>query len=87
MLAFFESKKIQIQYQDENLNQSLREIDPHFLLVNWPVWYVLGWDYLRSDVRVFRIDRIASITVTDTLITRRPRSIFLNAFEEYFKSL
>lgn len=87
MLAFFESKRIRIQYKDEKSKLTTRDLDPHFLLVNWPVWYLLGWDYLRLDVRIFRIDRISSIVVLKSNIARRSNSIFLTAYEDYFKYL
>ncbi|MCE3012136.1 MAG: WYL domain-containing protein, partial [Proteobacteria bacterium] len=61
--------------------------DPHFLLLNWPVWYLLGWDDLRNDVRVFRVDRISSLEVIEEPITRRPRSIFLESYEASFKNI
>jgi len=42
--AFVESKKIEIQYQSERKEKTKRVVEPHYLLLNWPVWYVLGWD-------------------------------------------
>lgn len=85
--AFFESKKIQIDYMDEKGIPTSRYFDPHYLLLTWPVWYLLGWDYLRNSVRVFRVDRIKKIIATHELVNRKPRSIFLESFEKYFKNL
>lgn len=87
LLAFFESRKIRIEYIDERNNLTQRAFDPHFLLLNWPVWYLLGWDDLRNDVRVFRVDRISSLEVIEEPITRRPRSIFLESYEASFKNI
>jgi predicted DNA-binding transcriptional regulator YafY len=87
MHSFFESKKILIQYKDEISKQTSREVDPHFLLVNWPVWYLLGCDYLRSAVRIFRVDRITSVSSLCKTVVARPRSLFLRAFEDHFKHL
>ncbi len=87
VLTFFESKKINIEYIDEKNKITFREFDPHFLLLNWPVWYLLGWDYLRNDVRVFRVDRIKKITSANVVMVRRPRSIFLETYKEYFKNI
>lgn len=87
MSSFFETKKTQIKYVDEKLVETNRDFDPHFLLLNWPVWYLLGWDYLRNDVRVFRVDRIKKITSNSEVIVRRPRSIFLEAYEAYFRNI
>lgn len=85
--GFFESKRVLIEYKDEKNNLTQRQVDPNYLLLNWPVWYLLGWDYLRSDVRVFRLDRIQKIHVDDKPILRRPNTLFLNAYEQYFKSI
>lgn len=87
MLSFFESKKITLEYTDGKLEVSNREFDPHFLLLNWPIWYLLGWDYLRQDVRIFRIDRIKKIDLQNKTIVRRPRSVFLEAYEEFFYTI
>lgn len=84
MQAFFESKCIEIKYQDEKGNFTHRRFDPHFLLLNWPVWYLLGWDYLRSDVRIMRLDRIKEVTIHKEKIVRRPASIFIHSFREFF---
>lgn len=87
LLAFFDSRKVRIDYLDEKNNLTHRDYDPHFLLLNWPVWYLLGWDYLRNDVRVFRFDRIKSLKPLDEPIVRRPRSAFLESYDEYFKNI
>lgn len=87
LVSFFESKKIKFEYLDEKGNKTKREFDPHFLLLNWPVWYFLGWDYLRDEVRIFRIDRIREIEIQNVFIVRRPRALFLEAYETFFQSL
>lgn len=84
---FLEAKRVRIHYRDEKGQSTIREFDPQFLILNWPVWYFLGWDYLRNDVRFFRIDRIKKIESISALITRRARSLFLDAYESYFKNL
>lgn len=85
--GFFNSKKIDIQYKAEDHSVTKRTVEPHFLLLNWPVWYLLAWDELRSDVRLFRTDRVLQITELNQPIKRRPRSVFLKSIEEYFKSV
>jgi len=85
--GFFESKRVQIEYLDERNNLTQRQVDPNYLLLNWPVWYLLGWDYLRNDVRVFRLDRIQKIHVNDKPIVRRPNTLFLNAYDQSFKAI
>jgi len=56
--SFFEMKNLDITYEDGEGCMTNREIEPHYLFLNWPIWYVLAWDYLRNDVRCFRLDRV-----------------------------
>ena len=60
--AFFNMQCIAIDYVDQNGMVTSRDIEPQFLYLNVPVWYLLAWDRLRSAVRCFRIDRIRSVT-------------------------
>jgi predicted DNA-binding transcriptional regulator YafY len=47
-------------WQDE----SERDLDPYGIVLHWKNWYVVGWCHLRQNVRVFRVDRIASAELT-----------------------
>jgi predicted DNA-binding transcriptional regulator YafY len=60
--AFFDMRCIAIDYIDQNGATTSREVEPQFLYLNVPVWYLLAWDRLRAAVRSFRIDRIRSVT-------------------------
>lgn len=42
-----------------------RELDPYEVVESRGTWYVIGYCGLREDVRVFRIDRIVDLEVTD----------------------
>lgn len=63
--AFLMQNACAIQYQDQAGNLTKRIIQPHYLLLNFPVWYVLVWDELRDDVRTLRCDRIQSLELLD----------------------
>jgi predicted DNA-binding transcriptional regulator YafY len=63
--AFLLIKVARIRYRDEKGKSTSRVVEPHFLLLNYPVWYALCWDRLRSDIRTFRCDRMASVQVTE----------------------
>lgn len=60
--AFLNTRCAAIQYVDVLGAITTREIEPHFLHLMLPVWYVLAWDRLRGAVRHFRVDRIAATT-------------------------
>lgn len=46
-------------YTDREGRSSARRIEPHGLLVETPVWYVLARDVDKREPRTFRMDRIA----------------------------
>lgn len=56
--SFFEFKTLSITYRDINGRVTERDIEAHYIFVNWPAWYLLTWDLLRQDIRAFRLDRI-----------------------------
>lgn len=86
-ISFFESKQLAITYVDEKGISTNRTIEPHFLLFNWPVWHILAWDYLREDIRFFRVDRISSSELTNELFKSKDRVKFNRAITEFFESV
>lgn len=64
--AFFDMRCISIGYVDQNGVTTSRDIEPQFLYLSLPVWYLLAWDRLRGAVRYFRIDRIKSVKPLET---------------------
>lgn len=75
--AFFELRCLSIIYQNEQQELSNRMIEPHFLLLNWPVWYLLAWDHLRADIRFFRIDRIKKAVIQPDCFKLGHEKLFL----------
>lgn len=59
--CFFNLKRMRIVYVDQRQRETTREVEPHFLYLSQPVWYLLSWDRMREAVRYFRIDRIKSV--------------------------
>ncbi len=62
-IAFVETRVVDIMYRQAEGRDTQRTIEPHVILVNWPVWYRVAHDHLRDDVRTFRFDRILTVTV------------------------
>jgi predicted DNA-binding transcriptional regulator YafY len=60
---------------------SEREIEPHYLLLKYPVWYVIAFDRLRAVPRTFRCDRIISATLTGTRFRLLPKAAFGQSLE------
>ncbi|MBM3506565.1 MAG: WYL domain-containing protein [Alphaproteobacteria bacterium] len=57
--AFSERRGLGFHYTDQQGRQTLRRVEPHGLLVEPPVWYVLARDLDKGEPRMFRMDRIA----------------------------
>lgn len=56
--AFARNVGLGFDYEDRNGVMSSRRVEPHGLLVQQPVWYVLAFDPERAAPRMFRMDRI-----------------------------
>jgi predicted DNA-binding transcriptional regulator YafY len=57
--AFAERRGLAFAYTDRDGRRSKRAIEPHGLLLEPPVWYILALDLAISKPRTFRMDRIA----------------------------
>jgi predicted DNA-binding transcriptional regulator YafY len=57
-------------YRDRNGQQSERRIEPHGLLVEPPVWYILARDVDKGEPRTFRMDRIARPKILRDILFR-----------------
>jgi predicted DNA-binding transcriptional regulator YafY len=56
--AFVTRQLLEISYKSIEGRTTRRTMEPHYLLLHSPVWYVLAFDHLRQDIRTFRCDRI-----------------------------
>ena len=85
--AFFELKHLEMSYEDVKGDRTKRTIEPHYLFLSWPAWYVLAWDHLRSDIRCFRLDRISSAEVLDKKFKLRNKTKFIAGMEDLVLNL
>ena len=85
--AFFNMRCMRIDYVDQNGATTTRDIEPQFLYLNVPVWYILALDRLRGAVRRFRIDRIKRAEVLDASFRLADPRPFLAEAEEGIETL
>lgn len=85
--AFFEMNVLDVTYLDAKRKKTRRAIEPHYLFLNWPMWYLLAWDHLRDDARCFRLDRIASAEITETSFKLKRSSLFTEEIEDIASTL
>lgn len=74
--AFITQTELNIRYQREDGDTSDRDIAPHYLLLKYPIWYVVAFDKLRDGPRVFRCERILKATGTDSSFRLLPKDAF-----------
>jgi predicted DNA-binding transcriptional regulator YafY len=78
--AFLEMRVLRFSYTDAQDRKSERLVEPQ-LLLNYPVWYVIGWDRRCDAVRSFRCDRVKSALVEEDLFHLRRPEVFQHAIE------
>lgn len=76
--AFVHACGLELSYVDRVGNPSQRTVQPHGLMVQAPLWYLLAWDEAKAEGRMFRLDRIRSARVLKglTFQARDPRDLF-----------
>ena len=45
--------------------ESSREIEPYYLIFKWASWYVWGWCRKREDLRMFKLNRMDALHVSE----------------------
>jgi proteasome accessory factor C len=64
--ALREKRRTRLEYLSASRGElSEREVEPWGLILAWGRSYLVGWDHLSRDERVFRIDRIKAVDVLD----------------------
>jgi predicted DNA-binding transcriptional regulator YafY len=65
-----ELRRVHLDYQSSNRPEVItRKLDPYGLVHRMGWWYVVGYCHLRQAVRLFRIDRIRELALTDETFT------------------
>jgi predicted DNA-binding transcriptional regulator YafY len=80
--GFLERRVLAFAYTDAEGRGTARTVEPQFLLLNAPVWYLVGWDRGRDAPRTFRLDRVAGVQGTEDTFALRPAAEFASAIAE-----
>lgn len=68
--AFSTGVGLGFHYTDREGKKTIRRIEPHGLLAEPPVWYVLARDVDKSEPRMFRMDRMARPRLLPEIVFR-----------------
>ncbi|TQF15576.1 WYL domain-containing protein [Myxococcus llanfairpwllgwyngyllgogerychwyrndrobwllllantysiliogogogochensis] len=84
--SFFEQRALELTYRSNDAS-TVRVVEPHYLLLSWPAWFLLVWDHLRGAVRMLRVDRIESARVTESTFRVRSSESMLATLGDVFAAL
>lgn len=51
--------------------EAVRCIEPYYLIFRWSSWYVWGWCKERKDFRMFKLNRMTDLQISDQVFTKR----------------
>ena len=85
--AFLEQYGLEIDYESDSGAQTTRVIEAHYILLNWPIWYITAWDHLREDSRMFRIDRVKNARIVGSRFSLKPIEDFIGIYTPYYHSI
>jgi len=80
--AFIDQEILEIGYQREGGEISRRLIEPHYLMLKFPVWYIVALDHLRGAARTFRCDRIQTAKMTGKRFQLLPKKELQSSMDE-----
>ncbi|MCM1048386.1 MAG: YafY family transcriptional regulator [Clostridiales bacterium] len=55
--------------------ESKRVIEPYYLVFKWAGWYVWGWCSKREDYRLFKLNRMERLEMTETPFDKKPLAV------------
>ena len=85
--SFFRQRCLKVEYRSDSGELTKRTIEAHYIMLSWPVWYIVAWDHLRLSSRVFRIDRIVSACVMSSEFKLRPELISDDTYAPFYKTI
>lgn len=85
--CFLRRNLVEIEYQSESGERTVRVIEPQYILLNWPIWYIIAWDHLRLSSRVFRIDRIKAARIVEGSFQIRSKQTFTDLYRPFYRTI
>lgn len=69
-IAIEKSRELEFIYYSPK-DESLRCIEPYYLIFQWSSWYVWGWCRKREDFRLFKLNRMEKMRLTEQPFVKR----------------
>lgn len=68
--AIENSREIRFYYYSPN-GESQRVVEPYYLIFRWSSWYVWGWCKMREDFRLFKLNRMDHLQISEAVFAKR----------------
>lgn len=68
--AIDKSCELEFIYYSPN-GESVRNIEPYYLIFRWSNWYVWGWCKKREDFRLFKLNRVENLQISQQTFEKR----------------
>lgn len=72
--AIDKTKELSFNYYSPK-GESARCIEPYYLIFRWSSWYVWGWCKSREDFRLFKLNRMDKIQISEHMFVKRQVSV------------
>lgn len=68
--AIDEGRELEFFYYSPR-SESLRSIEPYYLIFRWSSWYVWRWCQKQKDYRMFKLNRMDELKISENHFTKR----------------
>ena len=81
--AIDKSKELEFVYYSSK-GESVRCIEPYYLIFRWTSWYVWGWCKKREDFRLFKLNRMDNLQISEQVFLKRKAPMPDLRMKKYF---
>lgn len=69
-LAIAQERELEFLYYAPK-GESMRCIEPYYLIFRWSSWYIWGWCKTRGDFRLFKLNRMDKLQMSERVFIKR----------------
>jgi len=78
-----EQRVIELSYADVDGRETERQVEPLGLIFWGSAWTLIAWCRLRGDYRMFRLDRMVALSLTEEIFEARPGRSLQDYIRQY----
>lgn len=68
--AAYQGRRVRLRYRSRRAEETGRDVDAYGVVCRDGMWYAVGHDHLRADLRTFRLDRVQGAELRPERFTR-----------------